>query len=877
MPLSAGSVVLSVQASATVLLPKEKGRRLCSLADKCGLGQLAQWEAHHRKICKKFNQYDASAAYQALPAHEKLDGLLLSHLTASLFCSANETDRDGPLSLLIEGQPTPFSTFSSLLAGPSQVETPAICPMGAKNVLIDGVLEELYARFGNNNFTIHSHLVSVAHGIFSLASRLFNHSCVPNAAAKYIFTEGEPPRMEIFALREIGQGEEICIPYLDPALYQTRQQIFSLTYGFTCTCPSCIFVSEVGSISEPPKEDTERRKLEKSLRDFVFPDLDRQPSSLTLPLGWFQSVPAELLPALHESFLGSLTETFSAASHDGPYSRALDVGITILAVYCLIYPPNYPQIGVHMAEMSKTAWNATVRGDAIDGLEEKLRAYIDCSLSVLNIMGTEGDQEDGPLEDIRVIRVRVLSALYPNHCIDDAQRCIFFASTSSTKPQAMGSTTPKRSLARGNGGIIPMRVTTLLALGISLSLFFIMAISFAFLGEEGDEPYFKSVLTDVAQNSPGIVLLGESVDVDVDEPSITVRWSIHGCGDEFVLPNSSGIGGSPACGLPATALRIFVDNNVAPSIDYDPTQLPFVLSTGQRRNVQNLVQFDSDHILDVHEARLYPFDTYLLTATLHAVNALNESVPIQKVVTIDQTSNFLVATADLASYNTLANGTQVPTRDVDMRVKRPGQARTFTLLLFTISWMLTHMTMGLVFIIWSSEQSTLTVLKFLALSFGALLAIPQFRNAMPDAPGFDGFLIDYIGFFAQMIFTGLSILVLLVMLISREFHLGPHRDEIPLDTRALTSPPLSPSPSVSRGYHKLPRTPDTTSWGRSTASIHMGTKDLSMLIKHLNGEFTFPGGPPPPTQTSQMHYRNRSSRYESPHSSWTGQSERKFL
>ena len=52
-----------------------------------------------------------------------------------------------------------------------------------------------------------------------------------------------------------------------------------------------------------------------------------------------------------------------------------------------------------------------------------------------------------------------------------------------------------------------MRVTTLLALGISLSLFFIMAISFAFLGEEGDEPYFKSVLTDVAQNSPGVSLL----------------------------------------------------------------------------------------------------------------------------------------------------------------------------------------------------------------------------------------------------------------------------------------------------------------------------------------------------------------------------------
>lgn len=83
--------------------------------------------------------------------------------------------------------------------------------MGPKNVLVDDILDELYSRFGNNNFAIHSHLVSVAHGIFPLASRLFNHSCVPNAAAKYIFTESEPPCMEIVALREIRPGEEVSI------------------------------------------------------------------------------------------------------------------------------------------------------------------------------------------------------------------------------------------------------------------------------------------------------------------------------------------------------------------------------------------------------------------------------------------------------------------------------------------------------------------------------------------------------------------------------------------------------------------------------------------------------------------------------------------
>jgi SET and MYND domain-containing protein len=38
---------------------------------------------------------------------------------------------------------------------------------------------------------------------------------------------------------------------------------------------------------------------------------------------------------------------FSMTSHDGRTSReALDVGVTILAVYALLYPPNYPQIGM---------------------------------------------------------------------------------------------------------------------------------------------------------------------------------------------------------------------------------------------------------------------------------------------------------------------------------------------------------------------------------------------------------------------------------------------------------------------------------------------------------------------------------------------------
>lgn len=97
------------------------------------------------------------------------------------------------------------------MSGPiGNQQTPPIFRMEpTSDILVEGVLDELYSRFGNNNFAIHSHLVTIAHGIFPLASRLFNHSCVPNAAARYIFTESEPVRMDVVVLRDILEGEEV--------------------------------------------------------------------------------------------------------------------------------------------------------------------------------------------------------------------------------------------------------------------------------------------------------------------------------------------------------------------------------------------------------------------------------------------------------------------------------------------------------------------------------------------------------------------------------------------------------------------------------------------------------------------------------------------
>jgi len=155
-------------------------------------------------------------------------------------------------------------------------------------------------------------------------------------------------------------------------------------------------------------------------------------------------------------------------------------------------------------------------------------------------------------------------------------------------------------------------------------------------------------------------------------------------------------------------------------------------------SIQHMVQFESDHALGDHSARLYPFDTYLLTTTLRAVNFINQTVPIEKIAAIDQTSNFNIDTRDLDSYITLTDGTQSPSRDADLQASRPGQARAFAILLFAIGWMLTHVCIGYVVLDWYTEMVKSSLIKHLVIAFAILLTLPRLRQSMPDGPAYDG-------------------------------------------------------------------------------------------------------------------------------------------
>jgi len=420
--LHPGAVIATVPSLATSLLPSQKGFRCdfchrraseevnlnrcsgCASYWYCGKEcQSRQWRAHHKRICKRYNRFVASPAYQSLSQDERVDAILLSHLIAENIpndAQAVPVSSDGS-----------FSTFLELMkTDHAWSKMPPICgdEMMARPEL-RGIAEDLFCRFGKNNFIVHSHLNSYAHGIFPLASRLFNHACIPNAAAKYIISMTEPVRMEVVALDHIAVGEEVLINYLDPALpCDTRDAALQSNYGFTCTCAWCIFGRAVRPPPPPGRRD-ELKALETKLRVLVYGKTGRMPK-LPQQKNLFMVFPDSLRPLLHESYLPVLSEQFSRSSHDlaGHEDEALESGLTLLALYALIYPINYPQLGMHALELAKTAWNAsiTMDGDStrrnfvVCEMEVTARACAHIASQILRTFGREGDEDDNPLDEV---------------------------------------------------------------------------------------------------------------------------------------------------------------------------------------------------------------------------------------------------------------------------------------------------------------------------------------------------------------------------------------------------------------------------------------------------------------------------------------------
>jgi len=203
------------------------------------------------------------------------------------------------------------------------------------------------------------------------------------------------------------------------------------------------------------------------------------------------------------------------------------------------------------------------------------------------------------------------------------------------------------------------------------------------------------------------------------------------------------------------------------------------------------MQFDSEHDLDVHTARFYPFDTYLLTTSIRieATNTTDDEGPdiplrISATPMIKHTTSFTLRTTFRQGnvFTDDDSNTTAPVRHLEVHISRPGPARAYVMLVFGINWLLAHCALGVLVLAkkhkvcrGGREQVFLEALKHIAVVFGILLAMPQLRAMMPDSPEFHGALIDTIGYFPQMSMAGLSLVLLLLLSASRLLDAPPQR------------------------------------------------------------------------------------------------------
>ena len=68
---------------------------------------------------------------------------------------------------------------------------------------------------------------------------LVNHSCEPSATTRYSSWKGRT-MVRVEALRDVAEGEELCVSYIDETEPVAERAKALAAYGFACACPRCL-------------------------------------------------------------------------------------------------------------------------------------------------------------------------------------------------------------------------------------------------------------------------------------------------------------------------------------------------------------------------------------------------------------------------------------------------------------------------------------------------------------------------------------------------------------------------------------------------------------------------------------------------------------
>jgi len=125
------------------------------------------------------------------------------------------------------------------------------CHAGESSIPFRGIFETNCLPLGDNSL-FEGHVASTA-GIFLVCSR-FNSSCTPNVNN---YWDGESEQEMMFALRDILEGEELCICYSNFTQPRAeRMENLQRKFGFPCTCEACSLTG-----AELEESDSRRQEL----------------------------------------------------------------------------------------------------------------------------------------------------------------------------------------------------------------------------------------------------------------------------------------------------------------------------------------------------------------------------------------------------------------------------------------------------------------------------------------------------------------------------------------------------------------------------------------------------------------------------------------
>ncbi|KAG5672396.1 hypothetical protein PVAND_002527 [Polypedilum vanderplanki] len=191
------------------------------------------------EFCNRSVNEDLMLAHKMLGDSYKSQISELQETMKKAFADDTEFERyltdDGFISLLAiigtNSQGIGTSSFADYVKSISELQLSE-----EKRSEIDDFIDSIYTRL---NETVGEFLNSEGSGLYSIQSKI-NHSCNPNS--EIIFPDSNS-LLQVIALRDIKQNEEITISYLDECQLSrsrhSRQKYLQENYIFECFCEKC--------------------------------------------------------------------------------------------------------------------------------------------------------------------------------------------------------------------------------------------------------------------------------------------------------------------------------------------------------------------------------------------------------------------------------------------------------------------------------------------------------------------------------------------------------------------------------------------------------------------------------------------------------------